>query len=767
MARLRKASPLESINFLQQPNQARPIRSSPRKAVREVSYLVSSDEDEGNIPLRPKPSKRDISDLSSIFQDDTFYTSKSHASPSISTMTPRKQRVLRPVESNSRLLRKLSDESLASPEKRPGSERRARKERISTSEVDTDIGRKRNLMYAKSLARSVAGRELRKASSKIDVLDEAGMQSSTKTRKEEQSAVVHIEVDSEPEEETSILCGDEEDMAQEEEQQRVETYNLEDPTVEEHDSDDEDIVLPVRSRQRRPQRRIESDSESEFEGKAVAEVEQEQPDVEMGEPEPLISMRPPHRKGHSTISNWAQEVIDLTDSPKAPDSFILPESTRARSSSFAVSRPATSSSDCLQPFLTYSPTPTKKRSPCKAPPIVRPTTPTLAPPSPTKLVSPSKKKPQIPKAPDLRPSLDAFWNPEVVNEWNDRHSPAKPLVSPRKQQWRDDVVKMMGGMDLEEESDSEEAYTSPAASPKKKTPRPQTTKASNSDASIPTVQQVRAQRKEFTERKHDIATSFLAELDNKICSGTISSLSQATGGIKLIWSKTLKTTAGRANWRREVIRLRTSSPGEAPTYTTETRHHCSIELASKVIDDENRLYNVLAHEFCHLTTFMISEVRNNPHGAEFKAWGRKVSNAFSDRDVEVTTKHSYAIEYKFVWECVSCGHEFKRHSRSVDTKRHSCGKCKGALVQTKPTPRGGAVGKDGKVGEVKKSDYQIFVKANFARVKSEMAALGLETQMGKVMEVVAREYREKKEREKKVGEKVVDELDEALEGLKL
>lgn len=388
-------------------------------------------------------------------------------------------------------------------------------------------------------------------------------------------------------------------------------------------------------------------------------------------------------------------------------------------------------------------------------------TPPLAPPSPTKLVSPSKKKPLIPKAPDLRPSLDAFWNPEIVNDWNDHHSPAKKLVSPKKQQWREDITKMMGGMDIEDGNSSDSAYCSPVESPKKKAPRPQATrKAPN--ASDPTIQQVRAQRKAFADRKHDIASAFLAELDSTIAAGRIAALSASTGGIHLIWSKTLKTTAGRANWRREVIRIKTTPAGAAPAFQTETRHHCSIELAAKVIDDESRLYNVLAHEFCHLLTFMISEVRNNPHGAEFKSWGARVSAAFADKGVEVTTKHSYAIEYKFVWECVECGYEFKRHSRSVDTSRHSCGKCKGRLVQTKPAPRGKAGGAEKKV-----SEYQVFVKQNFKRVKSEMTSQGLDTQMGKVMEVVAREYREKKAEEKKGDEKEVKGLDEALEGLKI
>ena len=33
-----------------------------------------------------------------------------------------------------------------------------------------------------------------------------------------------------------------------------------------------------------------------------------------------------------------------------------------------------------------------------------------------------------------------------------------------------------------------------------------------------------------------------------------------------------------------------------------------------------RLVNVLAHEYCHLANFMISGIKNNPHGKEFKEW---------------------------------------------------------------------------------------------------------------------------------------------------
>jgi hypothetical protein len=354
MARLRKASPLEPSIFIQ-PNESRPTRSSPRKAVREVSYIISSDEDEENTFFVPKVSKRDMRDASSTFQEDSFFTTKTSASPSAMNLTPRKQRILRPVESNSRLLRKMSDESLASPEKRCERRERARRERSGTQDRDMELGRTRNLMYAKTLARSVVGRELKKASSRIDVLDDTEVRSPKKTREEKKDVDMELEkdvdmdLDTEPEEETSILCGDAEDMAQEVEQQQVETNDIEEPAVteeNEEEDEDEDVVMPVRWRQRRPQRRIDSESESEYEEEGAAEEE------DLDEPQPLLSMRPPHRKGDSTISNWAQEVIDLTESPKCQDSFVLPELTRARTSSFAASRPATSASDDPMAILT-------------------------------------------------------------------------------------------------------------------------------------------------------------------------------------------------------------------------------------------------------------------------------------------------------------------------------------------------------------------------------------------------------------------------------
>lgn len=354
----------------------------------------------------------------------------------------------------------------------------------------------------------------------------------------------------------------------------------------------------------------------------------------------------------------------------------------------------------------------------------RPVTPPPASPSKSRLVSPSKTKIRIP-TPPLRQSIDGFWNADTVNEWNDQYSPRKTIKSPKKSLFL-----------------PEQEASTPTSSPKKSTSSPTKRTAAEIQA-----------KKDFSARKHALAENFLTELDQTITCGQIASLTASAGGVRLIWSKTLNKTAGRANWRREGIKTRLSPT--APS-TVTYKHHASIELAEKVIDDEERLLNVLAHEFCHLANFMVSGIKDQPHGASFKAWGQKCAKAFGGRGVHVTTKHSYQIDYKYVWRCSSedCWAEFKRHSKSIDPKRHTCGRCRGKLLQVKPVPRGGAV-VGGKVG-----GYAGFVKMHFAEVKKSLPPGSSQKE---VMEAVGRKYRE--EKEKKAAEEANPRADGSGSGM--
>jgi predicted SprT family Zn-dependent metalloprotease len=197
----------------------------------------------------------------------------------------------------------------------------------------------------------------------------------------------------------------------------------------------------------------------------------------------------------------------------------------------------------------------------------------------------------------------------------------------------------------------------------------------------------REAKEAFESTKHELARDFLCELDDTITDGKLAELSASTGGIKLVWTNKLHTTAGQAHWKRKKIRH--SMPLASSTLSatrTSYQHYASIELAEKIVNSPDRLFNVLAHEFCHLATSMLNGRRTKPHGKEFKAWGARVAQAFDAHGVHVTTTHSYEIDYKYVWRCVACATEFGRHSR-IDPVRYRCGGYMQALVQVKPVPR--------------------------------------------------------------------------------
>ncbi|KAL2176725.1 SprT-like family-domain-containing protein [Thermothelomyces heterothallicus CBS 202.75] len=356
------------------------------------------------------------------------------------------------------------------------------------------------------------------------------------------------------------------------------------------------------------------------------------------------------------------------------------------------------------------------------------TPPSTPPRSRPGLVSP-EKLPRIPITPH-HPSSDLFWSQEFVDDWNDEHSP-------RKQLFPDAVAARRNSP----------AKTSPEK-PSQKTAGAK--KASDREA-----------KRAFEATKRDLAEKFLQELDTVITQGRLGELAESTGGIRVIWTNKLNTTAGRANWKRETIRTRRPDG----TTTTKHKHHASIELAEKVIDDAHRLLNVLAHEFCHLANFMVSGVTTNPHGREFKAWAAQCSRAFADRGVQVTTKHSYDIDFKYVWACAECCTEFKRHSRSIDPARHRCGRCRGELRQIKPAPRGSGkkAGGDGEANKGKVvSEYQAFVKEQMRLVKEENP----KSPQKEIMKIVASRWAAKKGAASAMTpDQQVKKLEEGLEEL--
>ncbi|OTA65933.1 hypothetical protein K449DRAFT_391904 [Hypoxylon sp. EC38] len=383
---------------------------------------------------------------------------------------------------------------------------------------------------------------------------------------------------------------------------------------------------------------------------------------------PLLT--PPARRSKSPTIQWAKPQRTLFKDPnkkaastnKQPQAIAADSSKRAAkqrgkgnsSDSLKTSQPG-NLEDAFQKLQIFNEDsePDKPSIKGNKKPILEPTTPkkTLKtiPASPL-------KTPKIPMSP-WKPEHKEFWEPEVHFAWIDQHSPEKkPADSPKK-------TKQQSAQDLKTE-----AKRKYATSPKKR------------DA-----------RKAFDATKEELARNFLAELDERITNGQLGELTKDTGGLRITWSNTLLTTAGRAHWKCKTLSHTTRhADGTTVNKREERQHHASIELACKVLSNESDLLNTVAHEFCHLAVFMLNGKPKVAHGAEFKTWGARCGQMFKDRGIEVTTKHNYVIDYKYIWKCADCTCEVRRHSKSVDPVRQRCGRCRGNLIQVKPTPRGGS-----------------------------------------------------------------------------
>ncbi|KAJ5662414.1 uncharacterized protein N7477_010030 [Penicillium maclennaniae] len=314
-------------------------------------------------------------------------------------------------------------------------------------------------------------------------------------------------------------------------------------------------------------------------------------------------------------------------------------------------------------------------------------------PSRNRLRSPTKEKMRIPPTPH-RESVDAFWSQTETNHWIDQHSPRKEKTPAQS------VIDLLKDFDVSDEEDSSPisgislgsdsvsraSVTPPKTPPTSKTPSKTAIKKAEADAK----RAAKARRESFNKKKANFAETFLEILDNAVSGGKVNLLAKPTGGVKITWSKTLQKTAGRAQWRSELVETR--DPDGQRTGASQHIHHATIELAERIIDDEYRLINTLAHEYCHLANFMVSRVTDNPHGNSFKNWGKLCAERLKDHpiyggQIHVTTKHSYQIDWKYVWACTGCGVTYGRHSKSIDPERQRCGTCRHRLEQIKPKPR--------------------------------------------------------------------------------
>ncbi len=120
-------------------------------------------------------------------------------------------------------------------------------------------------------------------------------------------------------------------------------------------------------------------------------------------------------------------------------------------------------------------------------------------------------------------------------------------------------------------------------------------------------------KQSFRKHRESITEQTFRDFDTRAFKNALSS-------VTVIWSNKLNTTAG-------ITRMK----GRLGTEHVSSRV-ATIELATKVIDNEDRLRSTLLHEMCHAAMWLVDGVHKPPHGKCFKKWAnismRKVNGSF-------------------------------------------------------------------------------------------------------------------------------------------
>ncbi|KAJ7806107.1 SprT-like family-domain-containing protein [Mycena olivaceomarginata] len=165
--------------------------------------------------------------------------------------------------------------------------------------------------------------------------------------------------------------------------------------------------------------------------------------------------------------------------------------------------------------------------------------------------------------------------------------------------------------------------------------------------------------------------------------------------IEIKWNTRLLTTAGKARFHRD----------------RDGNEFVDIELATKILDCEERVRNTLSHEMCHLACWIIDGQIKESHGKLFHKWARRVER--KDPVIEISVEHTYDIYYPFEWECANCDKLTGRYTNSLDPTVTKCKWCKtGTLTPTFDPEPPKAVSKISKMAAAKPQGMCIGFTAN-------------------------------------------------------
>ncbi|XP_032187747.1 acidic repeat-containing protein isoform X2 [Mustela erminea] len=184
-------------------------------------------------------------------------------------------------------------------------------------------------------------------------------------------------------------------------------------------------------------------------------------------------------------------------------------------------------------------------------------------------------------------------------------------------------------------------------------------------------------------------------------------------------------------WNKKMLRTAGLCTTGETRYPKKQRY-AKIEISLKVCDSADRLRDTLIHEICHAASWLLDGIRDS-HGDAWKYYAKK-SNMVHPELPMVTRCHNYKINYRIHYECTRCKTRVGRYTRSLNTDRFICAKCKGPLVML-PLTR-----KDGTPIAPHVRPFAKYVQENYRTIKHETEGIS----HGDVMRRLSKDYADKR-----------------------
>ena len=144
------------------------------------------------------------------------------------------------------------------------------------------------------------------------------------------------------------------------------------------------------------------------------------------------------------------------------------------------------------------------------------------------------------------------------------------------------------------------------------------------------------------------------------------------------WSTRLTASLGVFVYNRKRTKIATDRELSRPSRCIRLSQPLFNTLCHDPVRAERELQATIAHEMIH--QWQCECLRHRPdHGRTFRAMMETMNREGLQLSIYHGCAEAVARLTRYCWTCLRCGQRYERQRRTINPRRHRCGKCRGSL----------------------------------------------------------------------------------------